>query len=386
MEPFNLALAVAFGVVGLCLGGRLAGYASRRSAAMPLALEDEAEAEVLALVLARPECLAKVAILTSGEFAVPAHAALWSTIATAVEIDPELGEAGGALRDRVRALLCAAGEAGPVAVLDGVADHPVLAALVGEAGGEECDIDEAGLERALLGAGAKVLSAGDDRNRLSGSAPVAAGPEAGPTLVRVVAAASSARRRWSGVVLGAGLAAASLLAATVAPVGSGAFFAALAALEVLVVVCLVVSLVDLDTFYIDVAVFWPATAAAWALAAVAAVYGGEPRRVLAGVAVVVGIAAVFEGANLVYRLLRGGDGMGFGDTMIVVATAGVPAALSGSWQLGLYGVWAGMVVGIVGWVVGAARGRLHRDTPFAFGPYLACGWILAWAVLVGLGR
>ena len=172
----------------------------------------------------------------------------------------------------------------------------------------------------------------------------------------------------------------SLAAADAFATSTAARLLAAAALVVLSLASVAWAVVDFDTMYLDTPMFWPTTAAAWLLAVLAGGLDQDWRRALAGVAVAVVGALVFEGSNLAYRLVRGRDGMGGGDTLILLATAGVPAAITGAWVLGYYVLIGSMVTAIVGWVVQRAVGRLDRHTPTAFGPYLALGWIIAVAV------
>ena len=74
-----------------------------------------------------------------------------------------------------------------------------------------------------------------------------------------------------------------------------------------------------------------------------------------------------------------GRTQGAGDTWIVLVTAGVPAALTGSWQVGLYGMLAGCLLTIAFWSVQRMRGLATAETAMAFGPYLAAGWVISLA-------
>src|SRR5690606_18423526 len=121
---------------------------------------------------------------------------------------------------------------------------------------------------------------------------------------------------------------------------------------------------------IDVPVWAAGTAVAWVAAAASAVAAGDPARLLAGVMMVVVVGVGMEGMNLLYRLRRGTDGQGFGDTLLIIATVGVPPVLAADYRVGFWSVFAGLVVGVLGWSAARLAGRVHRSEPFAFGPWL----------------
>lgn len=380
-------LAVALAVAGAVAGWGLTLVAARRTLAQPLALALTEEVTVLRGVLSEVRRLPYLTSLTAHDFAAGSHARLWQALLSnspecaGLAEDAEEGEfaaRGEALAARrsdflsqVRGSLLA----GPAPV----GDVAALEQLLG-------DVLEPLDDAAVVDAGQAVLEAGMDRNRLSGAGLVlpTSTPDSTdvtrPPLHRVYVPPERGRRLVSSSLAAAAFALAPGLASSSGMTGAALVAATLSVL-VLSVLSIVVSLVDLDTFYIDMPVFAAGSAVAWAGAAAAALLDGSPGRLLSGVGVIVVTALLFELGNRLHKLFRGHDGQGFGDTLILIATAGVPAALASSWTLGYYTIMAGMLLGVAGWVVGAARGRLTRSTPFAFGPYLSSGWVLAWAVV-----
>lgn len=154
----------------------------------------------------------------------------------------------------------------------------------------------------------------------------------------------------------------------------------LAAVGVLIAASVVVALVDHDTLYMDYWTLLPLTAASWGLVAADAQFrlGGDFSNLIAGGLIVVVVAVALEAVGLLYRLVRGQFGMGFGDTVMLVATCGVPAAISGSWQVGLWALNAGMILALLVAAAKAVVGRFDRNQPFPFAPYLAVGWPVGW--------
>jgi len=388
--PLALSLAGAMALASVFL----THLAARRTLAQPLALAPAQERDTLRGVLADVRRLPYVSALHTEDFAVGVHARIWAALLAAcpsvADLPEDLADAdceriGASLAARsgeVLAAVAAALAAGPAPVGDAAA----MAALfeLGDLAGDSALADVAVVEAASA-----VLAAGTDRNRFSGvglvvptNTPDSADP-AHPSLHRVLTAPPRLR-----IVIAA---VASALTAAAAPglvVAAGYALAsvpgvlAIAAVLVLVATSQVVAHVDLDTFYLDLPAFGVGAGAAWVLTVAAALTAGHPRSLLAGVLVIAATAALFTGGNALFRLVRGEDGQGLGDSIIIIATSGVPAALTGNWTLGYLTVMAGLFAGIAGWGTGAVRGRLTRRSPFAFGPYLAIGWALAWVLLV----
>jgi prepilin signal peptidase PulO-like enzyme (type II secretory pathway) len=140
---------------------------------------------------------------------------------------------------------------------------------------------------------------------------------------------------------------------------------------------IIVSVVDLETMYIDLKIWAIGTGVSWILAIVACLMMGFTLNIWYGLAMVVAVAVLFEGTNFVYSVVRGHPGQGFGDTLIIVGTVGVPVAITGALIVGYYSVMGALLAALAGWAVGKVFGKTGKDIPFAFGPWLAAGWVIA---------
>ena len=379
-------LLSAAAIVGGFLGYVGVVVAARRNQRQPVEQEPAAELEVVALLLAHPEEWLRVeADLHVEDFTVPAAKVAYGALDTAArhsaladlryrghDVD-ELNAAIATARHDVALLSALTAET--AAAADALADDPRWPAD----GHRTVSAPEA-LQARILGTGQDVLSARAGRDQNTERSPFLADPVTG-TLTRGATVADRGR-----------MMVATLLAALAAVVGTGAMHVAFTvtaaealgvlALLALVFVSVEFAVVDLDTFYLDQQVFVAVGALSWLLALAAALVQHNPGRLIAGGVVAVGIALAFEGLSRLSTMLRG-HAQGAGDTWIVLATAGVPAALTGSWQVGLYGMLAGCLFTIGFWLIQRVRGLITADTPVAFGPYLAAGWVagLAWWML-----
>mgnify|MGYP006274823831 CR=1 FL=1 len=231
----------------------------------------------------------------------------------------------------------------------------------------------------LLEAATKVYSAGMDRTEFAGSSRVERTGDLRRPLVRHLAPVNAARRFVTAATSLIGV-----VAAILAGVKGDNILTALA-LTVLTFGSVVWLLVDLDTMYIDMASFWAVGGAAWALTLAAA---GIDRRLgdaLIGLCVSGAVVAFIELVNQFYKRIRHQHGMGTGDYLLILATIGVPVAVTGSWMLGQWILVLSLALGVAGWAVKRVTvAGFGRDTPYAFGPYLATGWmagVLIWAVI-----
>lgn len=386
----SAAIAAGLAFISALVAWLVVPYAARRSVAQPLDIAVEDEKIFLIGVLSDLGRLPYVTTIQISDFAAGAHARIWAALLESAEpvlsrlsaepTEEECAELGDELR----------GQAEEVHV----AIHRTLQSseharvdlerlrYLSEVSSEQEVSDEAVVE-----AGQVVLLTGNSRNTLSGwgrvapsSTPDSLDPDY-PPLRRILTVPSRVRRTVSALLAAVcggllyGLVAASGLDDVAAGLG-------VAALAVLMVGSLIISLVDLDTLYIDLRTFLVMSLGAWGLTIAAVGVAGAWDRILAGLIMVFGVVVLFEGANRIYRWRRGVDGQGFGDTLIVIATVGIPAALTGEWMLGYFSVMGGLVTAVLGWFIDRMRGGGGQKAPFAFGPYLAAGWLVGWVAFL----
>ncbi|MFG0334828.1 MAG: prepilin peptidase [Maioricimonas sp. JB049] len=139
--------------------------------------------------------------------------------------------------------------------------------------------------------------------------------------------------------------------------------------------------IDWKTTFIYWGPYFGFGAAAWATTLIWAGMHGTWDAVAGGAAWGFGSAIVMAGINYLYKLVRGRDGLGGGDGLLSIVVVGVLGALSGTWWVPLYGLYAGFLIGAV-WGVAATRGSdSGKQAEFALGPYLMAGPFLAWLAL-----
>ena len=191
-----------------------------------------------------------------------------------------------------------------------------------------------------------------------------------PSRVRQVAVSAI-----SGVCAGAGVAAVGAMFDTTAGF-------AVAAVALLAVICggVVLSLVDFDSYLIDMKFFTGWVAVTWLCGVAAVLIEGDPSR-LYGAFGALGIMVGFEVVVAVWSRLRNIT-QGGGDTMLALVTCGVPAVLSGRWETAVHSAIAAGVLLIAFFCVQLTRRRITVRTPIAFGPFMCLGAVVAviWSV------
>jgi hypothetical protein len=390
----NVAHTLPAAAAGALVGALIPTWAARRTLTRPVAMVLEHESVLLAGVLSDLRRYPYVATIPAQDFAAKHHHNIWVALkelfeglgtitedTTEAECDAYAGQIGAHL-ERLHGLLVDKIGQSDQSSADVARYHELIA--YGAEHGYGVDVDavtKANADNDVVAAAQEVLACGNDRNLLAGKAPIgpAANPnsvdEANPPLIRALVDPPVSRRALSAL---AGASIGGLIPAAVPFMGltGVSLWMGVAALVVLGFASIIISLVDIDTLYIDTPVWAATTAAGWALAAGAVTLYGSPERILYGALIVIGAVVMLEGANWAFKKFKGMDGAGFGDTLIIVATAGIPPVVLDDYTLGFWCAFLGFVAGAIGWLVARILGRVTRDTPFAFGPWLAAGWVL----------
>jgi hypothetical protein len=363
MDTINLLVAAILTGAGGALAAKLA---SKRSWRQPIEVCTAEEDTVLQWLAKDPaQWVRAYGVLEEEAFTTKERRARWHELEETAR-----GAAGPTLQERITW----AQETHDEAALDAA-----CAILREKLGGEALAREDV---ESYLRSGGNVISAAASRAQNTERSPIEeADGEHGATLVRRLVPASGAR------LVGGGAAGAVLGLAGALAVGERfegvALVVALIGVIVLGIGGVLVSLVDLDTFYLDTASFWVWAGTSWAAMGGAVILAGESDSLIVGVGASFGVAASFEIVARVWGKLRGIT-QGAGDTWIVVCTAGIPALIASTWQMAAWSVVAGATCAVGHWTYMAVRKEATRETPIPFGPWLVAGGgisMLLWAVL-----
>ncbi len=357
----TLILALIAGAAAAAAAPLTLKFARGRSLTQPLPSHPGEERRIVATIAQHPGWYVYIHQLTEEHF-----------------VDLELGHAWQVVKDANTDLVIPetpADEQQAYRILEKL-EHLVTAVAVPEVGH---DVEAFTSREQLLDAATKVYSAGMDRTEFAGSSRVERTGDLRRPLVRHLAPVTAVRRAVTAATSLIGV-----VAAVLAGVKGDNVLTAVA-LAVLTFGSVVWLLVDLDTMYIDTTSFWAVGGAAWALTLAAAGRDGRLGDALIGLLVSGAVVAFIEVVNQFYKRVRHQHGMGTGDYLLILATIGVPVAVTGSWMLGQWILVLSLALGVAGWVVKRVTvAGFGRDTPYAFGPYLATGWmagVLIWAVI-----
>jgi hypothetical protein len=337
--------------------------AAKLTTTQPVSFDVNAEAELIAAVLAEPSQYRLVCAAEPADFTWAPHRNIWAAFDSLAIPCVDMAHINEAKKSGVPALTLKVTEPEDLRAA-------VIAAL--EKPDDLSELDGVREDVPVLRSGRHVIEAAADRNAYAGSSAVQNTGERDTPMRRIYAAPRLARL---GIV--AGIAATGAAAATYAASGG---WLVVTAILCWTFVLSVIALVDYDTMYIDMRVFWAGSALSLGLA-VAAAGTSELRTALT---YSVGAVAGLWIFGALYRKLRGVTGLGAGDLFLVGPLMAFPILLGATPAAAFTGLWVGMVAAVLVVGIGVASGRRRRDAAFAFGPYLALGWPFGWALTVFL--
>lgn len=137
------------------------------------------------------------------------------------------------------------------------------------------------------------------------------------------------------------------------------------------------AIVDIMTMYLDDLFFKVGVISSWLPIVIYSITNDSYKGLIVGGIVTAIIMLFMETVNRIYKTLRGMDGMGFGDTLIIIGTVGVPVSILGDWVMGYKIIMYSFIFGIIGSLLIRKILNLKSGEPFAFGPFLAVGWIIS---------
>jgi prepilin signal peptidase PulO-like enzyme (type II secretory pathway) len=382
VSPIGVTLAA---LLALCTPLVLA-LARRRVVAQPLDVHLAEERRVVTNVLSRPGRYVYVHQLRAEHFVDTNLGTIWSLIAevnagVVVPTTPADERAAYELLATIESSVptdLAAQVDERLAQSGNTTTSAALRALLDDAPDDAVPLSR----KELVTDASKIYNAGVDRSEYAGSARIERTGDPLRPLRRIASHTSPLRTAISVAILAAGGYFAERLADQEAE--GAAKVAIAAAISLLTIGSVIWTLVDLETMYVDTASFYILAGASWTGVLLAALLQGTLGRALIGLLGVGGIVGFIEVVNQVYRRVRGRDGMGMGDYLLALATIGVPVGITGNLLLGQVILITSLLAGIIGWgFTRLTRPGFTRETPYAFGPYLSCGWligVLVWMV------
>jgi prepilin signal peptidase PulO-like enzyme (type II secretory pathway) len=374
-------------ILGLLVGLAATFVAARRTASQPVDQDLQAEYEVLAALCRAPaEIFRLVPALRVEDFTDPDLAEIYHqvkecSLSAYEKYAPQ--EEPDAVTEEIINVAVAAASADTTTTGDLVAEFLPLLERAEEANrrtlGELTPKTLRGKKSPLLHYGTLVMLHGATRQgQMTSRTPI---DTALVRHVRVYTAPTKIRQLKAALAGSAG--SLTLTWALSHSVTGTALLTGCATVLITVFAAINVALVDSDTFFLDTPLTVPLIGVAWLGAVLTQVVAGHPRHLLAGAVLAFSIVAGFEAISRGFSALNGRS-QGFGDSVIVLLTVGVPGALTGSWKLGLYGLIAGCATAIVEWIYHWKKSGGNRDTPLPFGPHLALGALIATTLLLVL--
>lgn len=367
VSPTYIIASALFAIVLTPLLLRVAAWRTLRQ---PLICYPEHEKSILASVGANPSYAALILDLKPEHFVDSARALLWDEI-----------------KHYCLTLVTHTDDSTHELVLDNkntlskVEPELLLAALSAEAAlvlrdeWESVDEDKF-LERSKL-----VYASGVDRDYYGGKCIIEKTNKPSIPLVRLVVGTSLMHAILTFTMLAAG-AVASISTSHYMYSGRSALLLSCGMLTLLMG-SVIWSIVDLNTLYVDVPSLLLFGGLAWGFTIWGSLLADAAVNIYIGIGASLFVGVFIFLVSLAHMRIRGKPGMGGGDYMLMLATIGVPVAVTGIALMANWILLVSLCMGILGWVFKYTRSdNFNKNTPYAFGPYLACGWF----VTLGLWR
>ena len=347
---------------GLIVGYLIIKPSLIRSSKQPVSFDSDNEDIFLSYLLSHPKFWAEASIIQSIDFSQEAARKLWSEVDGLIKKEKiyPLSENSS---DKLVKLVA---EKIPSDIMNRLEYASIGNEYINKLKALSPTYEEA------YAAGQLIINDSLDRGEYNGLSEIR---HNGDTFYRVLGEPSVGRKIWSPSVAAIALLFGYYLSAH-------SYRGPSMVLSFLTIVALTVStlewaLVDIDTMYLDMKYFIIGSVTTYLLTVATLFTDHRLKNIIPGLLVVGVFLILLEISNFIFRRIKGTNGMGFGDYYILVTSVGVPTMLSGSWFLGYRIIMLSLMIGIVGWGIGYTLGKTGRDKPFAFGPYLALGWVVA---------
>lgn len=159
-------------------------------------------------------------------------------------------------------------------------------------------------------------------------------------------------------------------------------FLILSTLSLLMFSSIAWAIVDIYTMYLDydffkISNFCSALILLLSLFSLEGSLDEKTELLLKTLAVPIGILIFLQTILFIFKRIKGIEGMGLGDFYIIFPVTLIPLLYVNDFKFAFHSFMLSNILGILGWLILRAQGKLtSTKDPFAFGPYLATGWVI----------
>lgn len=223
-----------------------------------------------------------------------------------------------------------------------------------------------------------IFDMGEDRLYYNGRSAIVDSGDLSKPLKRIVQDFNKITQFFLSVALATSFYASILIAKKYSYEDNRYFIILLAAFLILSIGAFVLSVIDINTMYIDTYItFIPSVLFSYVLLFIYSKLSNNLSNMALGILFTIAGAIFFYIVNFLYFIVRKRHGIGGGDLQLLFLTSGLITIVTGSYLVLYYSIFIGFLLAIlVSILLFPTKFRLTSKTPFPLGPYLSYGWVI----------
>jgi hypothetical protein len=321
----------------------LINFSKLRSIKQPIYFSYQSELILISHVLKDPSFLLEIKEITSDYFAFPLNRIIWEDIQTGYKLDK--------ITDR----------------------YPIIKEY-----DENYELLTTNEKFSIKKIAQDIYDMGEDRLFYNGRSAIVDSSDVSKPLKRIVQDFNKITQFFLAVALATSFYASILIAKKYSYDDNWYFIIILLAFLILSIGAFVLSVIDINTMYIDFNPTFIASAfLSYFLLIIYSFSADKLNNLLQGFLYTLFAALFFYIVNFLYFKIRKRNGIGGGDLQLLFLTSGLITMVTGNYLVLYYSIFIGFLLAILVWLLLLpTKYRLTSKTPFPLGPYLSYGWVL----------
>jgi len=329
-------------ILSVLLTPVLIRYSKLRSIKQPIYFSYQSESILISHVLKKPSFLLEIKEITSDYFAFPLNRIIWEDIEKKYK-------------------------------LDGIEDRYSIIKEYNE----EYNLLTSNQKFSISKIAQDVYDMGEDRLHYNGRSAIVDSGVVSKPLKRIVRNFNKIAQFFLTLALTTAFYASLLISKKFSDGDNRYFILLLLAFFILSIGAFILSVIDINTMYIDWLTFFPAAIFSYLTLLTYSFISDNFANMVQGFLYTLAGAVFFYIVNFLYFKVRKRHGIGGGDLQLLFLTSGLITMVTGNYLALYYSIFIGFVLAIlVSILLFPTKYRLTSTTPFPLGPYLSYGWVI----------